>query len=103
MRLPLQGGAVSLLVLCVYHTRAARAGMLCRPLWQWLGRLSYGVYLWNVPIFKAMLRSIGPALSERWVERSCIRLSQTLRMETQPLGSVTPPGGHAPRRARSRA
>lgn len=128
LRLLLQAGAVSLLVGWVYNAGAAQAGALCRPLSQWLGLLSYGVYLWNVPIFEVMLRLIDPALrlewpleaglavglattaltlpiaalSERWVERPCIGLGHRLTSTRLP-GSATPRGGHAPRRARSRA
>lgn len=112
LRLALQIGAVSVLVGWVYVAGENRAGMLRHPLSQWLGRVSFGVYLWNVPIFEAMLRAADPSLrserplelgllvgmtaaalalplasmSERWVERPFIHLGRRL---TRPRASTT--------------
>lgn len=127
-RLAAQAGAVSLPVSSVYHAGAAQAGAPCRLLSRRLGLLSYGVYLWNVLIFEAMLRTIDRAWrlerpleiglavglaataltlpvaapTERRVERPCIGLKHRLTATRQP-GSATLRDGPASPRARSRA
>lgn len=114
VRLLLQIALVSLFVAHVHHARAHRLDVLHRPVSQHLGRLSYGVYLWNVPIFEAMVRLTDPALradhalgwglaigvsaavltlplaavSERWIERPCIALGR--RLTARPAAAATP-------------
>ena len=104
LRLGLQAAAVSLLVGWVCSADANRVSILRHPLSQRLGRVSFGVYLWNVPIFEAMLRAADPGLrlerplelgllvgaaaaaltlplaflSERWLERPFTRLGRRL-------------------------
>ena len=104
LRLGLQAVAVSLLVGWVCSADANRVSILRHPLSQRLGRVSFGVYLWNVPIFEAMLRAADPGLrlerplelgllvgaaaaaltlplaflSERWLERPFTRLGRRL-------------------------
>lgn len=116
VRLLLQIALVSLLVAHVHHARPHRPGVLHRPVSQWLGRLSYGVYLWNVPIFEAMVRLTDPApradhalgwglaigavaavltlplaaVSERWIERPCIEWGR--RLTARPAAAARPAG-----------
>jgi peptidoglycan/LPS O-acetylase OafA/YrhL len=78
--------------------------LLQSPVSQYLGRISFSLYLWNVPIFTVLLGLFDPAtlraepllyglgvgvaalaatipiadVSERWLERGCIRLGRAL-------------------------
>lgn len=116
VRLLLQVVLVLLLVAHVHHARPHRLDVLYRPVSQRLGRLSYGVYLWNVPIFETMVRLTDPApradhalgwglaigastavltlplaaVSERWIERPCIELGR--RLTARPAAAATPAG-----------
>ena len=100
----MQAAAVSALVGWTYVAPPRHVGALCRTVSQRLGRVSFGVYLWNVPIFEALLRACDPslrsqrplelglliglataaltlpiaALSERWLERPFIGLARRL-------------------------
>jgi peptidoglycan/LPS O-acetylase OafA/YrhL len=96
---------VTVLVALVYRARNGKllALLQSRPS-QYLGRISYSLYLWNVPVSKALLAAIGPDLarqhpleigvllglasftltiplahvSERWLEQPFIRLGRAL-------------------------
>lgn len=61
-RFSLQGGALFVLFLNFYYLRGLR---FCIALMEyrhvaWLGRLSYGLYLWHYPVLDALLRGLGP-------------------------------------------
>ncbi|MBV8911487.1 MAG: acyltransferase [Acetobacteraceae bacterium] len=96
------------LTVLVGSVQGMRAGVLLRmlqaPLSQHLGRISFSLYLWNVPIFTLLFGLVGYDLvrehvlasglllgtltvlltlpvaevSERWLERPCIRLGRAL-------------------------
>jgi len=98
-------GGITLFMAWVRRLRAGRIfDLLCAPLSQYFGRISFSLYLWNVPVFTALLElcdqdrlraspllwGLGVGLvtlmvtipiadlSERWLERPCVRLGRAL-------------------------
>lgn len=98
--------SVAFLVGWVHAAHDGIVGRFLRaPPSQYLGRISFSFYLWNVPVFEVMLSAIGRErflgigvleagllvgaaatlvtipiahLSERWLEQPCIRLGRAL-------------------------
>ena len=116
--------ACACLVLHVLYcpTRLSRLLLENRPL-VWVGRISYGLYLWHFPIFNGMLNPTrmeklgitGPALltvrfamaflvaalSFSLIERPFLRLKRRFGGRRAPVEVPEPDGGREPRAPRS--
>jgi peptidoglycan/LPS O-acetylase OafA/YrhL len=109
--------SIGFLVAWVY---TAKDNVVCRfleaPVSQLLGRLSYSLYLWNVPIFELLFLAVDPGLasarpleigllvgcaaiflsipiahySERWLEQPCIAVGRRLTGSRAPKAIAAP-------------
>lgn len=106
--------SITLLVGGVYTARGTgMARFLEAPISQLLGRLSFSLYLWNVPIYELLFLMVDPSFasahpieiglligaaavlisipvshySERWIEQPCISLGRHLTA-TRPVHAV---------------
>lgn len=115
---------IPLLVAWVHSAdRGFALRLLLAPVSNYLGRISFSLYLWNVPILELILFLLHPALaiayplevglvtgiaavaitvpiahlSERWLERPCIRAGRWLtERRGRPWQALAEPGKIAP-------
>jgi len=63
-RYSLQGAALAVLVLNLFYWKALRVSITLlefKPL-AWIGKTSYGLYLWHYPIYDVMQRTLGNSI-----------------------------------------
>jgi peptidoglycan/LPS O-acetylase OafA/YrhL len=87
-------GSAVLIAACMAGPSSALSRLLSTRPMVWIGRRSYGIYLWNPPLVgitaatpvpgrlqlpvKLALTFLVPALSYRWIERPFLRLGRRL-------------------------